>query len=425
MNKIYLKIPESYKEVFDAIAERLDNYGANLIEDCSTDCKSESRDLISCWNMFQAACCTFNRQNYKRSDFLINYIITKLRLGIPKVESSNVEDIELITIDRILNVTSMDLISGDLVKYIDDRGTIFTDKNYTVVKILKPQYNDVFVGELNSLPTTEEEVNSLNIPIGGDYLYLYNNDVYKFTGTPYTYTLSHKGGNISCKLGDIVSVQTDHVTYKNTTVKLVSINGIAVAKLNVEGTTAYLVYSGGAYTFSRDYINGNVVVVNSTANIEFSKVNIEKNNLFDNATCTITNDYNIYTLKTIYSNEIYFLSILNIYTSERVYKLNKYSYQAINLNNSVEIIENTGANAKIPFVVNDTKINHLKFIVDDDWLTVVEDWFKGDETSINIMSIKGNDNPISRKTKIKVLYEGDIIASVIVVQESNENNNWE
>ena len=44
MKVIYLKIPETYKQVYDALVERMEQYGTDLLNDCSTDCKVSTKN---------------------------------------------------------------------------------------------------------------------------------------------------------------------------------------------------------------------------------------------------------------------------------------------------------------------------------------------------------------------------------------------
>lgn len=78
-NYIYLSVPAVYKCVYEDILAKLADYGTDLVKDCSANCKNTNKQIMVCWNMFQAACAAYTIGNFKQATLLINYIIAQLK----------------------------------------------------------------------------------------------------------------------------------------------------------------------------------------------------------------------------------------------------------------------------------------------------------------------------------------------------------
>lgn len=77
---VYLTVPKNYECVYKNILLKLSDLGIDIIKDCTSTCKGYSRQLINCWNMFQAACAAYELGETKKADVLIKYIMGQLQI---------------------------------------------------------------------------------------------------------------------------------------------------------------------------------------------------------------------------------------------------------------------------------------------------------------------------------------------------------
>lgn len=85
---IYMIIPEDYKYIYDFLLVKLSNLGIDLLNDCSASCKGDNKYIISCWNMFQAACAAYNLEEYAKATLLFNYIKGQLNIKQEELEAN-------------------------------------------------------------------------------------------------------------------------------------------------------------------------------------------------------------------------------------------------------------------------------------------------------------------------------------------------
>lgn len=93
-NNIYLTIPVEYEETYKKLLYGLSEYGKDIISDCNVACKSTNSNIITCWNLFQAAIACKEIGKLKEADLYINYIDKQLnvifRNGVESIKSYNV-----------------------------------------------------------------------------------------------------------------------------------------------------------------------------------------------------------------------------------------------------------------------------------------------------------------------------------------------
>lgn len=77
---VYLTVPLKYNCVYTKLLIMVSDLGIDLIKDCTSTCKGVNRQVINCWNMFQAACAAYQLGEEKKANLLINYIVAQLRL---------------------------------------------------------------------------------------------------------------------------------------------------------------------------------------------------------------------------------------------------------------------------------------------------------------------------------------------------------
>ena len=95
MNKYsYLKIPLDYICIYNKLAYCLYSYGIDIIKDCSASCKTNNKNIIELWNLFQLAVVCFEKNEIDKADYFIDYIKSNLdkiynSIKIPNYKGAN------------------------------------------------------------------------------------------------------------------------------------------------------------------------------------------------------------------------------------------------------------------------------------------------------------------------------------------------
>lgn len=79
---VYLTIPADYVCVYHKLVTLMSEFGKEIIDDCTYACKNKGKNIVSCWNLFQAAVASYNIGEIKQADFYIKYIEGQLKLII-------------------------------------------------------------------------------------------------------------------------------------------------------------------------------------------------------------------------------------------------------------------------------------------------------------------------------------------------------
>ena len=77
---LYLTIPAEWVCIYHKLLVYMADFGKNLIDDCTSSCKGDGKNIISCWNLFQSAIACKELGNNKQADFFINYIKSQLNI---------------------------------------------------------------------------------------------------------------------------------------------------------------------------------------------------------------------------------------------------------------------------------------------------------------------------------------------------------
>lgn len=83
---IYLTVPYRYNCVYQKLLRKLADLGIDILNDCGATCRGINRNIINCWNMFQAVCGAYALGERKKADLLINYINIQLKFGCPLLD---------------------------------------------------------------------------------------------------------------------------------------------------------------------------------------------------------------------------------------------------------------------------------------------------------------------------------------------------
>lgn len=131
---IYLKIPSDWICTYHKLLVYMADYGKTIIDDCTSTCKGNGKNIISCWNIFQSAIASYELGKIKEANFFIEYIEKQLSL-IYKNNNSDVynkeqpieinEDGELIAYASCNNKTkfNVDLNNGLLYRESTDESS--------------------------------------------------------------------------------------------------------------------------------------------------------------------------------------------------------------------------------------------------------------------------------------------------------------
>ena len=71
---IYMTIPSDYVCIYHKLVMYMADFGKEIISDCTTTCKDNAKNLISCWNLFQSAVAAYNLNKKKEAQFYIDSI---------------------------------------------------------------------------------------------------------------------------------------------------------------------------------------------------------------------------------------------------------------------------------------------------------------------------------------------------------------
>lgn len=77
---VYLTIPTEYVCVYHKLLVYMADFGKTIIDDCNAICKGNSKNILTCWNLFQSAIACYTLEDYKTANFFIEYIKEQLEL---------------------------------------------------------------------------------------------------------------------------------------------------------------------------------------------------------------------------------------------------------------------------------------------------------------------------------------------------------
>lgn len=75
---VYLTIPADWVCVYHKLLTYMADFGKTVVDDCNAICKGDSKNIISCWNLFQSAIACKELGKDKEAEFFIDYITKQL-----------------------------------------------------------------------------------------------------------------------------------------------------------------------------------------------------------------------------------------------------------------------------------------------------------------------------------------------------------
>lgn len=77
-SKVYMVIPSEYVDVYYKLMLLMADLGKIVIDDCSSICKSDNKQILSCWTLFNSAISCYNLGDIKKANLFIDYIRKQL-----------------------------------------------------------------------------------------------------------------------------------------------------------------------------------------------------------------------------------------------------------------------------------------------------------------------------------------------------------
>lgn len=134
---VYMIIPVDYACVYARLLVMLSDLGYEMLQDCAAGCKGSNKNIISCWNMFQAACAAYSLNKTKEADTLIKYIkaqISNIYKGsgvsenLGSVTMPIDENGELYAMVTCGSVPTFEVdVETGLLKEVTKRGEVYTE----------------------------------------------------------------------------------------------------------------------------------------------------------------------------------------------------------------------------------------------------------------------------------------------------------
>lgn len=134
---VYMIIPADYACVYARLLVMLSDLGYEMLQDCTAGCKGSNKNIISCWNMFQAACAAHSLNKTKEADTLIKYIkaqISNIYKGsgvsenLGSVTMPIDENGELYAMVTCGSVPTFEVdVETGLLKEVTKRGEVYTE----------------------------------------------------------------------------------------------------------------------------------------------------------------------------------------------------------------------------------------------------------------------------------------------------------
>ena len=75
---LYLTIPSDWVCIYHKILVYMADFGKEIVNDCTSSCKGNGKNIFSCWNLFQTAIACRELGKEKEANFFINYVNKQL-----------------------------------------------------------------------------------------------------------------------------------------------------------------------------------------------------------------------------------------------------------------------------------------------------------------------------------------------------------
>lgn len=160
---IYLVVPAKYECVYTKLLVKMSDLGVDLLKDCVSTCRGLNKQVLNCWNMFQAACCAYEVGEYKKADLLINYVNTSLNFACTDKQSPAISNFKVnvanLKGNQRIEVSQATFVIDNIAFAKPDSLSIYYKNTDTIIQINKP---------LTS-PLDFDESQMLDVEVGKTY----------------------------------------------------------------------------------------------------------------------------------------------------------------------------------------------------------------------------------------------------------------
>lgn len=77
---VYMTIPAQYACTYHKLLIMMSQFGLDMLNDCSSTCKGNNKNIVTCWNMFQSAMAAHQLGQDKLAETLLKYIQGQLNI---------------------------------------------------------------------------------------------------------------------------------------------------------------------------------------------------------------------------------------------------------------------------------------------------------------------------------------------------------
>nr|UVM95975.1 MAG: hypothetical protein [Bacteriophage sp.] len=160
---IYLVVPAKYECVYTKLLVKMSDLGVDLLKDCASTCRGLNRQVLNCWNMFQAACCAYEVGEYKKADLLINYVNASLNFACTDKQSPAISNFKVNVVNlkgnQRIEISQATFVIDNIDAAKPDSLFIYYKNTNTVLQANKP---------LTS-PLDFDESQMLDVEVGKTY----------------------------------------------------------------------------------------------------------------------------------------------------------------------------------------------------------------------------------------------------------------
>lgn len=187
---IYLVIPAEFECVYSKLLVRITDLGIDIVKDCSASCRGVNRQVINCWNIFQAACTAYELGEVAKANFMINYIKAQLKItcGDTPTPEPGVPSIANFTVN-VNNVVGAQTINPSSAMFGLSNANLIKPNSLKIIYI----NTNTVVGDNLAVTSPASFTQSLAVTVGNTYRWkatiedmdgnVYESNVYSITCT--------------------------------------------------------------------------------------------------------------------------------------------------------------------------------------------------------------------------------------------------
>ena len=71
---VYLTVPIKYECVYNKLLDKLVSWGQDLLNDCTSNCKGNNKNILNCWNLLKSVIAAYEHNNEAKADRIADYI---------------------------------------------------------------------------------------------------------------------------------------------------------------------------------------------------------------------------------------------------------------------------------------------------------------------------------------------------------------